>query len=90
MTLGYKQGVTLGYLSNFLKKSPLGQKNPEKAEFFLPFVVNDLLAQGKAQVTVLSSADKWYGVTYKEDKEKVVDAIRTMAERGQYPSPLWQ
>lgn len=65
-------------------------KNPEKAEFFLPFVVNDLLAQGKAQVTVLSSADKWYGVTYKEDKEKVVDAIRTMTEQGQYPSPLWQ
>ena len=41
-------------------------------------------------VTVLSSADKWYGVTYKEDKEKVVDAIRTMTEQGQYPSPLWQ
>ena len=61
-----------------------------KAEFFLPFVVNDLLAQGKAQVTVLSSADKWYGVTYKEDKEKVVDAIRNMTEQGQYPSPLWQ
>ncbi len=53
-------------------------------------MVNDLLAQGKAQVTVLSSGDKWYGVTYKEDKEKVVDAIRTMTEQGQYPSPLWQ
>ena len=53
-------------------------------------MVNDLLAQGKAQVTVLSSADKWYGVTYKEDKEMVVNAIRTMTEQGQYPSPLWQ
>lgn len=64
-------------------------KNPEKAEFFLPFVVNDLLAQDKAQVTVLSSSDKWYGVTYKEDKETVVNAIRAMTEAGIYPSPLW-
>ena len=65
-------------------------KNPEKAEFFLPFVVNDLLAQDRAQVTVLSSADKWYGVTYKEDKETVVAAIRAMTEAGVYPSPLWK
>ena len=64
-------------------------KNPEKAEFFLPFVVNDLLAQDRAQVTVLSSSDKWYGVTYKEDKETVVNAIRAMTEAGIYPSPLW-
>ena len=65
-------------------------KNPEKAEFFLPFVVNDLLARNKAQVTVLSSADKWYGVTYKEDKETVMEAIRAMTERGEYPAPLWK
>lgn len=65
-------------------------KNPEKAEFFLPFVVNDLLAQGKAQVTVLSSGDKWYGVTYKEDKATVVNAIRSMTEQGIYPTPLWK
>lgn len=65
-------------------------KNPEKAEFFLPFVVNDLLAQGSAQVTVLSSADKWYGVTYQEDKQTVMDAVRAMTESGLYPSPLWK
>ena len=65
-------------------------KNPEKAEFFLPFVVNDLLARNKAQVTVLSSADKWYGVTYKEDKETVMEAIRAMTEGGEYPAPLWK
>lgn len=65
-------------------------KNPEKAEFFLPFVVDDLLAQDKAQVTVLSSADKWYGVTYKEDKATVVNAIRSMTESGVYPAPLWK
>ena len=64
-------------------------QNPLKAEFFLPFVVNDLLRDGRAEVTVLSSADKWYGVTYQEDKDTVVEAIRAMTERGEYPSPLW-
>ena len=64
--------------------------NPLKAEFFLPFVVNDLLSQGKAQVSVLSSADKWYGVTYQQDKETVVQAIGEMTQAGIYPSPLWQ
>lgn len=64
-------------------------KNPLKAELFLPFVVNGLLARGKARVTVLSSKDKWYGVTYREDKEAVSAAVRSMTERGVYPSPLF-
>lgn len=65
-------------------------KNPEKAEFFLPFVVNSLLESGRAQVQVLSSEDKWYGVTYKEDRQTVVDAVAEMTDRGLYPSPLWK
>lgn len=64
-------------------------QNPLKAEFFLPFVVNGLLNDGRAEVTVLPSAGKWYGVTYQEDKQAVVEAIRAMTERGEYPSPLW-
>lgn len=64
-------------------------KNPLKAELFLPFVVNDLVEAGKAQVTVLSSPDKWYGVTYKEDKPMVMAGIGTLTEKGLYPSPLW-
>lgn len=65
-------------------------KNPEKAEIYLPFVVNSLLESGRAQVRVLSSQDKWYGVTYQEDRQTVVDALAAMTEAGQYPSPLWQ
>lgn len=65
-------------------------KNPEKAEFFLPFVVNTLLEDGRAQVQVLPSKDKWYGVTYKEDRQTVVDAVAGMTAAGAYPSPLWQ
>ncbi len=59
--------------------------NPKKAEYFLPFAVDDLLAQGKASVQVLNSQDKWYGVTYKEDKEMVVNAISRLKKEGLYP-----
>ena len=65
-------------------------ENPLKGRIFPAFVVNDLLSQGKAQVSVLSSADKWYGVTYQQDKETVVKAIGEMTQAGVYPSPLWQ
>ena len=51
----------------------------------LPAVVGDLIGEGKAEVKVLKSADRWYGVTYKEDKETVVNAIRSMKEEGIYP-----
>ena len=59
--------------------------NPAKCEFYIPGVVGDLLADGVAEVKVLESSDKWYGVTYKEDKESVVAAFRDFAERGVYP-----
>ncbi len=64
-------------------------QNPLKAEFFLPSVVNQLLLEKKAQVKVLLSADKWYGVTYKEDKPLVCAAVKKMTEEGLYPSKLW-
>lgn len=64
--------------------------NPEKCEYFLPFVVDGLLKEGKARVTVLKSADKWYGVTYKEDKPMVMDAIQALKDGGYYPKKLWE
>ena len=66
------------------------RENPLKCEYFLPEVVSGLLADGKATVAVLSSSDKWYGVTYKEDKPVVVAAIRSMKDRGIYPEKLWE
>ena len=65
-------------------------KKPEKAEFFLPFAVNDLLREDKATVRVLSSHDRWWGVTYQADKPEVKTALRALAESGLYPMPLWQ
>ena len=64
--------------------------NPLKCEYFLPFVVDEMLKEGMADIKVLSSADSWYGVTYKEDKEKVMSAIRGFKEAGLYPERLWE
>lgn len=65
-------------------------QNPQKAEYFLPFVVDQLIREGKAEVTVLPSADQWYGVTYQEDRPAVQQAIRRMKEQGIYPKYLWE
>lgn len=65
-------------------------RNPQKAEFFLPFVMAELLAEGKAKVRVMTSPDKWYGVTYAADKPLVVAALKQMADEGKYPDGLWK
>ncbi len=64
-------------------------ENPLKGEYFLPFVVTQLLEAGKAQVKVLPSTDKWYGITYAADKPVVVNALREKTAQGQYPDGLW-
>ena len=64
--------------------------NPLKCEYFLPNVVGELLTEGKATVEVLKSEDRWYGVTYKEDKENVVRAIQGFKDAGLYPEKLWE
>lgn len=65
-------------------------QNSVKCEYFLPFVVDELLKEGKAEVSVLKSSDRWYGVTYKEDKENVVKAIGQLKQSGLYPDILWE
>lgn len=66
------------------------EENPMKCEYFLPSVVSGLLESGKATAAVLESADKWYGVTYKEDKPVVTAAIKRMKQEGLYPEHLWE
>lgn len=73
-------------LAKFLDTSL--EVNPLKCEYFLPTVVDELL-HTKATVTVLHSADRWYGVTYKEDKPIVVNAIKSLQEEGIYPENVW-
>ncbi|MCU6747295.1 sugar phosphate nucleotidyltransferase [Faecalicatena acetigenes] len=66
------------------------KENPMKCEYFLPSVVSGLLEEGRAAVTVLDTEDKWYGVTYKEDKPMVVAAIQALKDAGKYPQKLWE
>ena len=64
-------------------------ENPLKGEYFLPGVADRLVQEGKARVKVLTSHDKWYGVTYKEDKEDVKNALQSMKDKGEhYPEKL--
>jgi len=72
---------------DFLRKN---EGNLEKAEYFLPSVVDSLISSGKAVIRVLPSEEKWYGVTYKEDKPVVKKAISDMVKRGVYPANLWE
>ena len=63
--------------------------NPAKGEYFLPTVVSNELNAGHATAQVLQSTDKWYGVTYREDRPVVVEALARMTEEGLYPKPLF-
>lgn len=87
-------GFTRSYLDEAWQRFPAFldeaiSANPIKGEYFLPSVVSQLIAEGKAEVEVLRSRDKWYGVTYKEDKSVVVAAVAAMTQAGLYPEDLW-
>ena len=60
-----------------------------KAEYLLPKIIDDLVQEGKAKVRVLDTPDKWFGVTYQEDKQAVVDAIRGLIRDGVYKEKLF-
>ncbi len=82
----FLQEVKKGFVA-FLEENLVN--NPMKCEYYLPTVVSKLLEADKATVAVLTSVDKWYGVTYKEDKPFVVAAIKNMKKSGLYPEKLW-
>ncbi len=64
-------------------------KDNPKAEFFIPLVADNLINSGKASFPILTSKDLWYGVTYPEDRDTVVNAFAKLVDEGRYPSPLW-
>ena len=88
-------GFTRSFMDEALARFPVFldktlAENPEKGEYFLPSVVSQLIDEGKARVKVLRSADKWYGVTYREDKPAVTAAIAEKTAAGLYPDRLWE
>lgn len=88
---GFPQAMTryLGelfpaFLDRALKESE------EKAEFFLPQAVDELLSQGRARVKVYQTSERWYGVTYRQDRPLVAQALRALTQEGAYPETLWE
>ena len=65
-------------------------QDPMKCEALLPNYVGELVTAGEADVKVLESTDVWYGVTYKEDKPTVMEALAKKHQEGEYPTPLWK
>lgn len=88
-------GFTNSFMREALERFPAFldkalAENPLKGEYFLPSVVTQLLDERKARVKVLRSSDKWYGVTYREDRPVVLKAIADMTASGLYPDNLWE
>ena len=87
-------GFTPSILKELEEKFPddlreIIEKNPLKGEFYIPIVTSELINEGKASVKVLPCNDKWFGVTYKEDRAVVVENIKRLTEEGLYPADLW-
>ena len=61
-----------------------------KKEYYLPTAVKEYLAESGKKAQVLKTGAKWYGVTYKEDRQTVVDYINKAIEDGAYPKELWK
>jgi len=59
-----------------------------KREYYLPFAVKEIMDRGDCRVRVYSSGDSWYGVTYREDHERVVESLKALRDRGIYPQKL--
>lgn len=87
----------MGFMPSFLEEArvlfprvldEILEKNPLKGEYFLPATVQQMLTEGRATMKVLTSPDKWYGVTYAADKPVVVAALKKMTEEGVYPEKL--
>lgn len=86
---GFKPGIfdhlERGFIE-FLDKLP---EHELKKEYLLPTVVGELVRSGEAEVSVLKTHDKWFGVTYKEDKAMVVISFKELISRGEYPEKLY-
>lgn len=76
-------------MENDFKKFIIENADNLKAEFYIPFVTNNLINRGEARVTVLNSEDEWFGVTYKEDKETTIKKVAGLIQNGYYPNKLW-
>ncbi len=86
---GFPASIFIQLHKKFETFIKLNASNP-KAEFYIPYAVNDLIQEGIARVHVLPTSDNWFGVTYKEDKSSSIQRIQQLVKGGLYPEKLWQ
>jgi UTP-glucose-1-phosphate uridylyltransferase len=78
-----------GHLRQLFEEFLKNHGAEEKSEFYIPTAVNALVRAGKARCKVLKTSDSWFGVTYREDRPLVIEAVRKLIARGDYPEKLW-
>ena len=78
-------GLIAGGFERFLAAGP-----SDTSEYYLPFAISEIKDMGKADIKVYSTDARWYGVTYKEDKQKVVDGLKSLIDKGEYSVPLFK
>ncbi|PRR79153.1 Nucleotidyl transferase [Clostridium liquoris] len=88
-TWGFTPSIFEELEEGFSKFLEGNKENILKSEYFLPSVVDNLIAEGKAKVKVMTSKEQWYGVTYREDKPNINKAINDLINSGVYPEKLW-
>jgi hypothetical protein len=81
--MGELSGGIAGFFKNDVPLDPL------KAEYLLPRIVDGLIKAGRASVRIMGTDDRWYGVTYREDRQQVMAALRSLKAGGLYPEKLW-
>lgn len=78
------------YFEKYLKVFLANNSTDLKAEFYLPTAVNQIISSQAGRVKLLSTPEKWFGVTYPDDKPVVIDNIKQLIQKGQYPNKLWE
>lgn len=86
---GFKPSIFC-YMENYFRKFIQENSDNPKAEFFIPIMITELIQNKQARIKVLESGDKWFGVTYREDKPAVVRRLKELIDQGLYPESLWE
>ena len=85
---GFTPGF-FGHVEEYFRRFIREHIRDPKAELYIPSVVDHLIGTGEARMSVLHTPESWFGVTYQEDKPRVLQMIRTLVDRGTYPESLW-
>ena len=78
------------YIETYFKNFLSIPENLEKSEIYLPFVAQEMMANGLIDINVISSNSEWFGVTYYEDKAEAVNTLQDLTNKNKYPTPLWK